>query len=59
MFDEDAREVFRSRVSADEVTWERARGWALAMGTALAAHSADNPGMAAIGDHVLDQVLLT
>ncbi|MFI7057717.1 aminoglycoside phosphotransferase family protein [Streptosporangium canum] len=59
VFDENAREVFRSRVDADEVTWERARGWALAMGTALAAHSADNTSMAAIGDHVLDQVLLT
>ncbi|MFF0307753.1 aminoglycoside phosphotransferase family protein [Streptosporangium sp. NPDC004379] len=59
VFEEDAREVFRSHVDADEVTWERARGWALVMGTALAAHSADAPGMAAIGDHVLDQVLLT
>ncbi|MGW0809467.1 aminoglycoside phosphotransferase family protein [Nonomuraea sp. NPDC002799] len=57
VFDEDARAVFRSRVDADEVTWERARGWALSMGTALASHSADHPGMAAIGDHVLDQVL--
>ncbi|MFF4986220.1 aminoglycoside phosphotransferase family protein [Streptosporangium saharense] len=58
VFDENAREVFRSRVDADEVTWGRARGWALAMGTALAVHSADSPGMAAVGDHVLDQVLL-
>ncbi|MBE1562042.1 hypothetical protein [Nonomuraea africana] len=45
-------------MDADEVTWERARGWALAMGTALVVYSADNPSMAAIGDHVLDQVLL-
>ncbi|MEU1734086.1 aminoglycoside phosphotransferase family protein [Streptosporangium sp. NPDC020145] len=58
VFDEDAREVFRSGVDADETTWERARGWALVMGTALAAHSADNPGMAAVGDHVLHQVTL-
>jgi aminoglycoside phosphotransferase (APT) family kinase protein len=58
VFDEDAREVFRSRVDADELTWERARGWALVMGTALATHSADNPSMAAIGVHVLDQVFL-
>jgi hypothetical protein len=29
------------------------------MGTALAVHSDDNPRMAAIGDHALDQVLLT
>ncbi|SEH00930.1 Predicted kinase, aminoglycoside phosphotransferase (APT) family [Nonomuraea solani] len=59
VFDEEAREVFRSQVEAGEETWQRARGWALAMGTALAAHSADSPGMAAIGDHVLEQVLLT
>ncbi|MEV0345311.1 aminoglycoside phosphotransferase family protein [Nonomuraea sp. NPDC050680] len=58
VFDENAREVFRSRLDADEMTWERARGWALAIGTALAAHSADDPSMAAIGEHVLDQVLL-
>ncbi|SDK67963.1 Predicted kinase, aminoglycoside phosphotransferase (APT) family [Nonomuraea maritima] len=59
VFDEHAREVFRSHVDADEVTWERARGWAVVMGTALAVHSDDNPRMAAIGDHALDQVLLT
>lgn len=59
VFDEDARKVFRSHVDADEPTWERARGWALVLGTALAAHSADNPSMAAIGVHVLDQVFLT
>lgn len=58
VFDENAREVFRSRVDADEATWGRARGWALVMGTALATHSSDAPTMAAIGDHVLDQVLL-
>ncbi|NUP65683.1 MAG: aminoglycoside phosphotransferase family protein, partial [Nonomuraea sp.] len=58
VFDGKARELFRSHVDADEVTWERARGWALVMGTALAAHSADAPGMAAIGVHTLDQVLL-
>lgn len=59
VFEEEAREVFRAHVDADETTWERARGWALVMGTALAAHSADHPGMAAIGEHVLGQVLLS
>ncbi|GAA4088666.1 aminoglycoside phosphotransferase family protein [Nonomuraea soli] len=58
VFDEKAREVFRAHVDADEVTWQRARGWALAMGSGLATFSADNPAMAAIGDHVLEQVLL-
>ncbi|MEV4567878.1 aminoglycoside phosphotransferase family protein [Nonomuraea sp. NPDC049419] len=59
VFDEDAREVFRAHVDADAMTWERARGWALCMGTALAVTSADHPGMAAIGEHVLGQVLLS
>ena len=58
VFEEEAREVFRAQMEADEATWGRARGWALVMGTALAAHSADNPGMAAIGEHVLRQVLI-
>lgn len=58
VFDQNAREVFRSRVDADEMTWERARGWALVLGTALAAHSADEPSMAAVGHHALAQVLL-
>ncbi|MFI9593968.1 aminoglycoside phosphotransferase family protein [Nonomuraea sp. NPDC052265] len=58
VFDQDGRAVFRAHVDADQATWERARGWALVIGTALAAHSADNPAMAAIGAHVLDQVLL-
>ncbi|MFI6478520.1 aminoglycoside phosphotransferase family protein [Nonomuraea sp. NPDC050663] len=58
VFDEKGREIFRAHVDADEVTWQRARGWALAMGSALATFSADNPAMAAIGDHVLEQVLI-
>lgn len=55
VFDERGREVFRSRVDADETTWERARGWALALGVALA--SAADPVLAAAGAHALDQVL--
>jgi Predicted aminoglycoside phosphotransferase len=61
-FDADARAVFRARYEqlrpVDAATWQRARGWALSMGTAMAAHSDDNPRMAALGVHVLDQVLL-
>ncbi|GII76961.1 hypothetical protein Sru01_19430 [Sphaerisporangium rufum] len=59
VFDQDARDIFRSQVAADAATWARARGWALSLGTALATASADDPRMAAVGEHVLDQVLRT
>lgn len=58
--DAAARADFRSRLpqyAGDEATWQRARGWALNMATAMAAHSDDNPRMAAIGRHALEQVL--
>ncbi|MFC4335008.1 aminoglycoside phosphotransferase family protein [Salininema proteolyticum] len=62
VFDEAGRELFRRRLAdhghADGATWERARGWALNMGCAMVAHSADNPRMMAIGRHTLEQVLL-
>lgn len=35
----------------------RARGWAIALGCAYLAHSNDNPTMAAVGRHTLDEVL--
>ncbi|GAA0805360.1 phosphotransferase [Spirilliplanes yamanashiensis] len=44
-------------IPADAATWARARGWALAMGVAVAAHSADNPRMAAMGRRTLAAVL--
>jgi len=53
VFDPAGREAFRAGVAADELTWERARGWALNLGTALAT----GPAMAAIGIHTLEQVL--
>jgi aminoglycoside phosphotransferase (APT) family kinase protein len=59
--DATARADFRSRLpqyADDAATWQRARGWALNMATAMAAHSDDNPRMAAIGRHALEQVLL-
>ncbi|KQV07116.1 aminoglycoside phosphotransferase family protein [Leifsonia sp. Root112D2] len=62
VFDAEARAAFRSRTDAlaavDDDTWLRARGWALNMGTAIAAFSDDNPRLAAIGAHALEQVLL-
>lgn len=62
IFDVEARTAFRARTDElaplDDDTWLRARGWALNMGTAIVANSDDNPRLAAIGAHVLDQVLL-
>lgn len=59
-FEPDARARFRTRLQqlapVDDDTWTRAAGWAVAMGTALAAHSDDNPRMAALGRHALTQL---
>jgi aminoglycoside phosphotransferase (APT) family kinase protein len=60
IFDEQGREVFRDHLQdVDEDTWQRARGWAVCMGTAIEATSADNPRMAAIGTHALEQAFLS
>ena len=42
---------------AEDNTWARARGWALALSLAFLAHSEDNPLMAEIGHRTLDAVL--
>jgi aminoglycoside phosphotransferase (APT) family kinase protein len=59
-FEPDARETFRTRLDeltpTDPATWSRALGWAVAMGSALAAHSDDNPRMAALGAHALAEL---
>lgn len=61
VFDAVGREAFRAELSrrhaVDDATWQRARGWALNIGTALAVSSDDNPAMAALAAHTLDQVL--
>lgn len=43
--------------SADDNTWARARGWALALSLAFLAHSADNSQLAGIGRRTLRAVL--
>ena len=43
--------------SADEDLWRRARGWALALGAAFVANSADNPQLNRVGRRTLDAVL--
>nr|WP_249776828.1 aminoglycoside phosphotransferase family protein [Leifsonia sp. C5G2] len=57
-FDGDARERFRLALPTppDTATWRRARGWAVAMASALATASDDNPRMAGLARHALDQL---
>ncbi|GAA4446288.1 aminoglycoside phosphotransferase family protein [Phytohabitans houttuyneae] len=59
-FDAAGRAAFRARYDAltgmDPDTWVRARGWALNLGTAIGAQSADNPRMAAVSVHALAEV---
>ncbi|MCX7523124.1 aminoglycoside phosphotransferase family protein [Microbacterium sp. STN6] len=61
-FEPAGRALFRAHIDelchVDTHTWQRARGWALNMGAAIAAASDDNPRLAAIGAHTLTQVLL-
>ncbi|MFD3588272.1 aminoglycoside phosphotransferase family protein [Streptomyces sp. NPDC058683] len=42
---------------ADDATWERARGWALALSLVFLSHSADNPLMRGIGERAFRAVL--
>ena len=42
---------------ADDATWQRAQAWALALGLAIAAGSADDPGYAALGARTIDAAL--
>ncbi len=54
LFDEEDRAVFRAAAHTqtrpiDDAMWARARGWAVAHGLAVLAHSADAPIMQAVG----------
>lgn len=61
VFDPEGRRIFREYLDARReirtVTWQRARGWALVMATALLAHSDDNQAFRQLGHDVLEQVL--
>lgn len=57
-FDASGRQAFRAALDYDDATWARARGWAIALGTAFVVISADNSSMSRIGVHALEQVLL-
>lgn len=54
----DARATFRAAAGAvDDDTWHRGRGWALALGLAYLAHSADDPSFEVLGRRTLTAVL--
>lgn len=66
IFDLAGRRTFRDTVDAaaagsavllDPAVWERARGWALVLATALLAHSDDAPDLAAAGRQTVDALL--
>ena len=58
LFDDAARPAFRVALPhVDDVTWARGRAWALALGVAIAANSADNPPYAHLAERTLDAAL--
>jgi aminoglycoside phosphotransferase (APT) family kinase protein len=58
LLDAEARATLRASYgAADDDTWARARGWALALATAYLASSADNPVMASVGATTMAAVL--
>ncbi|GAA0975690.1 aminoglycoside phosphotransferase family protein [Nocardiopsis tropica] len=61
MFDAPGRAEFRAereRLSpVDPATWDRARAWAVSFGSLLAASTNEDPLLAAVGAHTVDQVL--
>lgn len=52
-----ARPAFRERAGVDGATWARGRGWALTIGLACLANSADNPVVAGIGRRGVTEAL--
>ncbi|MHA7282281.1 aminoglycoside phosphotransferase family protein [Arthrobacter sp. TMS2-4] len=60
-FDAVGRSVFRAETErlrpVDAATWDRARGWALSMGSAMAASSDDSPAFLRLGVETLAAVL--
>ncbi|WP_336698731.1 aminoglycoside phosphotransferase family protein [Curtobacterium sp. USHLN213] len=53
--DREARRTFRARVAADGDTWERARAWAVSIGSAL--HLSDDRAFRAVARRVIGEVL--
>lgn len=58
LFEDADRRVFRDACHlSDDATWARAHAWALALGVAILASSADAPAMAGLGHRTLDRAL--
>ncbi len=58
LFTAEQRATFRRAYGhADDATWARARGWALALSLVFLSHSADNPLMRGIGERTFHAVL--
>ena len=55
--DPGARAVFRNVLPHDDATWERARGWALALGLVIAVNAADRPTFGAMALRTIDAAL--
>jgi len=52
------RDIFRTIVQVDDVTWARGRGWALSFGVvALPYYQLTNPVLARIARSTIDEVL--
>ncbi|WP_318779154.1 MULTISPECIES: aminoglycoside phosphotransferase family protein [unclassified Arthrobacter] len=62
VFDRYGRRVFQNRINAarptSDATWQRARGWALCIGAAMAVHSDDDSVFKTMGHQVLHSVLV-
>lgn len=58
-FDAAGRAEFRAGLGAgyDEATWQRGRGWALVMASAIRTHADDDPVLGPVGRHALGEVL--
>jgi aminoglycoside phosphotransferase (APT) family kinase protein len=61
-FDPDARREFRAEVehrsATDDATWDRARGWALVIASAVVEQAGTSSAFGRAGAYVLEQVLL-
>jgi aminoglycoside phosphotransferase (APT) family kinase protein len=57
LFDGDARAALRRESGVDDETWHRGRGWALSLGLAYLAHSADDPAFERVGLSAVHAVL--
>ncbi|WP_115788670.1 aminoglycoside phosphotransferase family protein [Arthrobacter silvisoli] len=57
MFDDAGRQRFMAACGAARAEWERAKGWALVLATAMLSNSDDNPDMLETGRFGLRQLL--